>query len=271
MDQDTPIDLFFSDEELATLLSPQLAPAPDPGDVVPSEELLDVSRRIAAPYVDLIEAFAGGLIQRRPSSGMAGQLIHAMEALHRLAEASGDALASGVVEELLVDLRQFAHHAQHRRAIDRMATRMRAWIPRFAALLQGGARDRMLSLVSFRGKALPLFQELSAIEGIGPRRLERLYCAGLYTVDAVLGADPLEIAAVTGLPPALARRVVDATVAWNAEQRLRSVRELQARATEVLLAFRAGEQDPEVLTLARDALLALQAALATQTPSVEQS
>jgi len=266
MEQDTPIDLFFSDEELASLLSPQPGLSPEPGEVVPSEELLDVSRRIAAQYVDLIEAFAAGLFQRRPSAGMTSQLIHAMDALHRLAVASGDSDASGVVDELLVELRPFAHHTQQRRATDRMSTRMRAWIPRFAALLRGAANERVLALVSFRGKALPLFQELGAIDGIGPRRLERLYCAGLYTVDAVIGADPLEIAAVTGLPPALARKVVDATVAWNAEQRLRAARELQARAAEVLLALRSGEQDPEVLTLARDALRALQAALANSSP-----
>lgn len=269
-DQDLQIDLFFSDEELATLLSPQLEPSAESGDVVPSEELLDVARRIAAQYVDLIEAFAAGLFQRRPSLGLASQLSHAMEALHRLAEASGDREASAVVEELLVELKQFTHHAQRRRAVDRMATRMRAWIPHFAALLKDAASERVLSLVSFRDKALPLFQELSAIEGIGPRRLERLYCAGLYTVDAVIGADPVEIAAVTGLPPALARKVVDATVAWNAEQRLRSARELQARASEVLRALRTGVQDPEVLALAREALRALQAALTNPPSSLEQ-
>ena len=270
MNQDIPLDLFFSDDELASLLTPQEAPSAEPAEVVPSEELLDVSRRIAGQYVDLIEAFAAGLFQRRPSGGLTGQLVHALDALHRLAEASGDHEASAVVSEMHEELRAFAHHVAQRRAVDRMATRMRAWIPRFAALLPELARARMLSLVSFRGKALPLFQELSAIDGIGPRRLERLYCAGLYTVDAVVGADPLEIAAVTGLPPALARKVVDATVAWNAEQRLRAARELQARAAEVLRALRSGEQDPEVLNLARDALRALQAALANPIPPAEQ-
>lgn len=264
---DAPLDLNVTDEELELLFQPQPATGLELGgfdmteDVAPSPELQEVSRRIAGQYVELIEAFAASLFQRRAGSNLTPQLLRALEALSRLARASNDPEASAAVDELLEELHIFMARQAQGRGADRMATRLRAWIPRFAALLEPDAKERLLSLVSFRGRTIPLFHALGSIPGIGPRRLERLYCAGLYTIESVVNSDPDEVAQVTGLPPKLAERVVEATRTFAAEDRLRSARELSARATEVLTLLKTGAQDPEILALTRDALRALQAAL----------
>ncbi len=260
-----PLALFVSDEELDGLFA---HPGEQPTDaelVAPSPELQEVSRRIAGQYVELIEAFAVSLFQRRGGTNLAPQLLRALEALIRLSEASGDAESMAAIGELLEELRVYQARQAQGRGVDRMATRLRAWIPRFAPLLEPDARERLLNLVSYRGRAIPLFHALGSIPGIGPRRLERLYCAGLYTIESVVNAEPEEVAQVTGLPPALALRVVEATRAFAVEERHRSARELSARATEVLELLKNGQQDPEILALTREALRALQLALNLQT------
>lgn len=256
--------LCFSDDELFALLEPP-GPAIEAtgleGPVQPSEELQSVARRIAGQYAELIEVFAAGVFTRRPSPGAAARLAAGLDALHRLLFAAAAADAAAAVSELQRDLEAFLARQARGRGADRMATRLRAWIPRFAAFLDPAAAARLLDLVSFRRQAIPLFTELGAIPGIGPRRLERLYCAGLYSVDAVYHADPEEVAQVTGLPPELARRVVEATRRFADEEQLRSARELSQRAAQIQRGIASGRLDPEVLSLAREALAALQAAL----------
>ncbi len=261
MNDTLPLSIVLSDEELDGLFAPPGTAQEDHETVAPSPELLEVSRRIAGQYVGLLEAFAASLFQRRGGGDLAPQLLKALEALSRLSGASGDHEAHEALGELMDDLHVYMSRQAQGRGADRMSTRLRAWIPRFARLLEPDAAERLMNLVSYRGRAIPLFHALGSIPGIGPRRLERLYCAGLYTVESVVNADPEEVAQVTGLPPTLARRVVEATQTFATEERLRSARELNARATEVLTLMKSGPQDPEILELTREALRALQAAL----------
>ncbi|HND31287.1 MAG TPA: hypothetical protein PLA94_14890, partial [Myxococcota bacterium] len=92
------------------------------------------------------------------------------------------------------------------------------------------------------------------------------YSAGLFTVEAVSAADPMEVAQVTGLPRKLAEEVVRATRAYADAERRKSLEELRSRATDALGTLRLMRPDlPEdraLIELTRSTLGALQAALA---------
>ena len=106
----------------------------------------------------------------------------------------------------------------------------------------------------YQDRSLPLLEELANLKGIGPKRLERLYCAGLFT-----------IAEVTGLPRKLAEQVVDSTREFAERQRRSCVVELHQRVQEfhaVLPRLNpANEDDRRMLDLARQTLAELQSAL----------
>ena len=129
------------------------------------------------------------------------------------------------------------------------------WIPRFATTLSAEHAQRLLDLVRWDGGSAPLMEELHSLRGIGPKRLGRLYAAGLHTVDVVASADPIEVALVTGLPGKLSVNVVDATRQFAVEERVRCLESLRDRARrlrEILTAVPDG--DDEVRRLAEEAI-----------------
>lgn len=262
----TQILLDFSDSDLGELLDGaaigEASPTAEAEPVAPSEELRDVSRRIASQYVPLVESFAGSLFARRAGPAAAHQLASALEALERLVEAAGDAAQAAAIRELISALRAFEGRIARGRGLERMSSQLRQWIPQFANFLQHDARQRLLAIVSYGNARPALLRELGAIPGIGPRRLERLYCAGLYTVEAVHDADPAEIAQVTGLPGPLAARVVEATRRFAEEERRHAARRLLENALEIRRLVSEGSCAPELLRLTREALATLEEALA---------
>ena len=264
-----PVHLDFSDEELIAFIHPgaddiALPTEADRERVAPSGELQAVSRRIAGQFVDLIQAFSGTIFTRRPNPATTDQFKHALDALHRLAVATQDAPQIALLDEMRTALVELVDHHERGRVLDRFATWLRAWIPRFSATLDAADGERLVSLVSYRNQTIPLFAELGNIQGIGRRRLERLYCAGLYTVEAVCAADATELAQVTGLPQALAARVIEATRAYAVEQRRRCVFEMRDRARELARTMTSAQgADPELVRLAMSTMVELQSLLAT--------
>ena len=101
--------------------------------------------------------------------------------------------------------------------------------------------------------AAPLLAELAEIHGIGPKRLGRLYAAGLFTVDSVAGSDPQDIVAVTGIPEKLAVAVVESTHAYALEERQRCLSGLVEQAHRLRRILKAVPMD-DVVTAAAAAL-----------------
>jgi hypothetical protein len=231
---DAPFVLEVDDDELAALLARPAAPPPTddaPAVVAPSPELLAVTNRIASQFVGVLHATASRLFSAKDPRGALQQLTSTLDALRRLAEASRDEAHLALLAEAEDEAARFAA-APHGRARDRFLARLRGWLPRYADHLGGDDGDAIRGLVHFDPDAVPLFGELREIPGVGRRRLERLFCAGLWSVEVVSAADPAEVAQVTGLPRALADDVVARARAWAEEHRRKTVVDLRARLAE---------------------------------------
>lgn len=271
---DAHLEFSFSDDELENILvvHPGAPTSQATGDVVePSGELMAVSRRIAGQFVDLIQAFAASVFTRRVSATTTSQFSHAVDALHRLAAATGDTEQVRLLEEMQGLLSHLHEHGDRGRNVDRTSTRLRAWIPAFSGFLEPDDAERLVNMVSYKNQHVPLLAELGNIEGIGKRRLERLYVSGLYTVEAVCAADPADLAAVTGLPLQLATRVVETTREYAVQQRRRCVMEMRERARELVRAMGSTpDADPELIRLAISTMAELQSVL-TSLSATEQT
>lgn len=233
------IDLDFSDDELANLFAApppqtgaaqqgQAQQAAEPPDVEATEELVALTRKLAAQYIDVLAAFARDSFRgdgEIDTHGVAG----AIDALDRLAESTNDTDLLKVLRQLakLVDASSTAHESKSR-VRDLMRVQMRHWVLRFADCLEGDDRKRMRELVLFDKSNVPLFDQLARIRGIGPRRIQRMYCAGLFTVETVIQSTPDDISSVTGIPLALARRIHDETAKYAEEMKGRAVEDLVA-------------------------------------------
>ncbi|MES2638932.1 MAG: helix-hairpin-helix domain-containing protein [Myxococcota bacterium] len=230
-----------------------------PFDLSPSSELREVTRRIAAQFLDVLHVTASGLFAGRDPRGSAAQLVTALDALDRLAVAARDDAHRATLAEIHPHARAFAENPAGR-ARHRFLARLRPWLVHYAAHLSESDGARIRQLVAFDIADVPLFAELSAIPGIGPRRLERLFCAGLYAVEVVSAADPAEVAQVTGLPRVLAADVVTRAGIFAEERRRRCVLEMRARLAEFQRVFGSIDRatNPELWDLARSAVTDLQ-------------
>lgn len=231
------------------------------------QELQRLSRSISGQYVDVVVTFATQALRDRAGEAARAQVLAALDSLERLAAASHDSPLQTVLGRLReVASRGDARGKAHR---TRFIHDLRSAVHAFADLLDGEDARRLRSLVAMEGARPPLLDQLAGLRGIGPKRLEALYCAGLFTVDALASASPDEVAAVTGLPLDLARDVVSATQTYATEQRTRCVDELTRRARElraVLTALPRGLEDQHVMNGARQAIADLQQILADMTP-----
>lgn len=210
------IDLDFSDEELGALFA---GPSTPEGPVEATDELVGLTRKLASQYVEVLASFA------RESFRGAGEIdthgvAGAIDALARLSESTGDTDLLRVLQQLrkLVDASADAQNA-NARVRDLLRVQMRHWVLRFADCLEGAERNRMRQLVLFDKSNVPLFDQLARIKGIGPRRIQRMYCAGLFTIDTVVRSTPEDISSVTGIPLALSKRIHEETVKYAQDQK----------------------------------------------------
>lgn len=237
------LDLDIDDDALARLLAPGGAAPAAAIDLAPSDELRDVTRRISAQFLDVLHVTASSLFAGRDPRGAAAQLLTALDALLRLASAAQDTTHEALLHEIRPLAEAFAGDPRGR-SRDRFLAKLRAWLVRYAEHLGEEEGARFRALVAYDAREVPLFAELAAIPGIGPRRLDRLFCAGLYAVEVVGAADPIEVAQVTGLPRALAADVVSRARSFQDEHRRRTVVEMRARLTEFQRVL--GAIDPSV-------------------------
>ncbi len=224
----------------------------------PSDELARVARRIAGEYVQVVARHAAVAFGRAGAGGGDLEVRGALGALRRLAEAGGDARQLSLLselDELLTGLSAPRASRAGRRAVSALGD----WIPRFAETLEPEDARALLHLVEWDHGAAPLLEELGTIRGIGRRRLARLYAAGLFSVDTVANARPEEIAAVTGLPMALAEEVVDRTRRFAVEEHRRCLEDLRDRSARLTSLSRAlrDRSDPQAVDLVAQATAAL--------------
>lgn len=256
------LQLEFSDDELSSLLDPDRETASDEEALEappePSAELRQLSRQLAGQYADVLAGFVSRAFSQQSITSTARQVRATLEPLLRLAEGTGDNELGAHLTRLqsLLD-RPPESHALAR---TRYLKTLRAWMLEYADCLGGAVGERLRRLVDFGEEQPPLLRELEQIKGIGPRRLERLYCAGLFTVERVVAAEPEEIAQVTGLPLNLAEQVVASTQRFSEEERKRRARELRRSVVAFGQALQAlgAHDDPDMLAVAQETMLQLQ-------------
>lgn len=76
---------------------------------------------------------------------------------------------------------------------------MEQWVRRIAVHLGAEHEETLLAALREESSDAPE-QMLASVRGIGARRLDQLYSAGLYTVADLCQANPSDLAAVTGFP-----------------------------------------------------------------------
>ncbi|MCK6525514.1 helix-hairpin-helix domain-containing protein [Myxococcota bacterium] len=258
--------LDFSEGDLNSLLSGLGTDDAEPfeGELEASDELHALARTLSGQYVDVVGAFVRQVFSSRPGRAQPGnQVLGALDALLRLSKETGDVplqSALSTVHEVIT-----AGVPEHRRDFNRFLTQLRDAVLVFADLLREEDAERLKGLILYQDRSLPLLEELANLRGIGPKRLERLYCAGLFTIEAVAEADPGDVAEVTGLPRKLAEQVVESTREFAERQRRSCVVELHQRVQEfhaVLPRLNpSNEDDRRILELARQTLAELQSAL----------
>lgn len=232
-------------------------PVPSDVDVDAGEELAAVARRVSHQYVEIVAVISAQVLAGAGHAGSLDQLEGALIALRRLAEVHDDVASTALIGELLDAIGVWRVSGTGKRGRTRFCNTLRGWLPRYgrALDLQGGAVLR--EITEYDPGAVPLFAELESIRGVGPRRLQRLYCAGLFTVEALCGADPAEVSLVTGLPRELTALVVERTRAFAAEHRRRTVAAMRQRLDEFarILAQIDPQREPELASLARNAVV----------------
>lgn len=221
-------------------------PAAGDNEVRPSDELAAVSRRIAGQYVEVVAGFAASAFAGDLGRVELDRFLAALDSLNRLALAADDQPQLAVIAEMRSLVEEQSERLSKGRGRTRFTAALEEWIPRFSSHLDEEDRDRLMRLVSFQGQDLPLLDALGQIPGIGPRRLTRLYCAGLYTVASVSQADPTELAQVTGMPNRLATEVVETARRFAAEHPKRCIAEIQARVRDLVRLRDQLSRDPEV-------------------------
>jgi len=227
-------------------------------DEIESEQataLQHVAQRISGQYGELIATWSARVFASSSPAETAGMVGTATNLL-RLAESSEDTRQQALLTELLEILRLLEGTQPCTRRGETARVRLRDWLPAFANTLTGEDAERLLSLVQWDDDATPLLEELRGIPGVGPRRLTRLYSAGLGNVDVVASASPSDIAAVTGIPLSIAERIVERSRDFALHERERCIQDIHRRAMRLksLLATMGANPDPALVEAARAAL-----------------
>ena len=226
--------------------------------------LQGLTRAISGQYVEVVASFLrASFVGQDDLPLLEAQLRPALSALRRLASATGDTELHQALDALLTLVPE-AHHLGGRPR-ERYLREAREWLLAFAGLLRHDDAVRLMALVSFDDRSEPLLHRLLQVYGIGPRRLERLYCAGLFSVETLVSASPEEVAQVTGMTPLLARSVIHAAKEFDRRRRMVAARALLDRTRDAVAllqeAARHGRTDPGLLHAMRTARLELDQAM----------
>lgn len=220
-----------------------------------SSALRQVADKISAQYGEIIATWSGKVLSSTEPVRTAG-VEATVDNLLRLARSSGHQAQVDLLEDLRATLARIEGTTPSTRDGDQARVQLRDWIPAFADTLDGDDAARLRALVEWTPGSVPFLEELKEIHGIGPRRLTRLYSAGLGQLDAVANATPKDLADVTGIPHNLAVEVIRRAHTYAVEERDRCVVDIRDRATrlEMLLTRVQNHPDQNLVEAARDAL-----------------
>jgi len=228
-----PLVPFFTDADLDFVLSGGSA-----SDATPeiSLEARALARTLAAQYVEVIAHYAVDALMGR-TSRHAPKLKQVIKDSRRLAHEMGDGELLTMYDELgdLIDAFSATSTGEPRLIASR---KLRDWVMGFADLVGDEPGQRLRRVVVFRKGVHPLISHLREVRGIGERRLERLYTAGLLTTESLIDAEPKELAGVVGIPLRLARAVVEACQRFVEQQRLTHVKSLKSVVVDVTKALK---------------------------------
>lgn len=231
-------------------------------DEAEDDALEHVARRIAGQHAELLARFAHHAFANVDSREFALETLELIGNLIRLAKAANHGLQVELLEELAMHAKALSVATGRQRARQRALVGLRDWIPRFAQTLDPDDAKRLVGLIA--PTSFPLRGMFRRVRGVGRARSSRLYAAGLHTLGAVVGADPDEIAEVTGMPSAVSARVVDAAHQYARDERERCLTDMRSRALafeQILSVLPMG--DEELRESAREALICIQRALET--------
>lgn len=220
---------FFSDDELLQVMAPPTSESFVAPEV--SGGARSLARMLGAQYAEIIAHYAIDALAGR-SSKHAPKLEQIIRNFKRLATEMGDHELLGHYEQLAELIKAFGAQLSTE-GRQQVSQRLRDWVMTFADLVGGEAGQKLRRLVVFKKGVHPLISHLREIRGIGDKRLERLYAAGLLTTETLAEADPAELSAVVGVPRKLARQVVEACQRFAESQRVSHVRSLRNVVGEV--------------------------------------
>lgn len=193
------------------------------------DALHDVALRISGQYGELIASWATNTLASADPADTRG-VEETVVNLRRLCIAANNVEQTKLLDEVLEILGRLSGTKPTQRDGESARIDLRQWLPRFGDTLGGADAERLRGIVEWSGTATPLMQELRSIPGVGPRRLTRLYAAGLADLQTVAKADPTEVAAVTAIPVNLCHRIVRRAAEYAEEERVRCIADIQQRA-----------------------------------------
>lgn len=207
-----------------------------------SPELRAVSRRIAMNYVEVLADASQRLLQGGDPEYPLASLRAAITDLTRLSRATHDLEMQERLDELSKEVQLYSSRRQAGRGHSKFRDFLRDWLGRFATCADDESGETVLHVVEFDLDEIPVFNDLLHLPGIGPRRLRRLYAAGLYDAETIAKATPDDMAAVTGLPRSLCEDV-SARARRNIRERAESA---ITNLPNYLAAFWAAFEEPEI-------------------------
>lgn len=222
------------------------------------DPLKQLGRRIAGQYVDVLIPFAQEVFRGPPGRAAVAALTEAMTALHRLVSATGDDAFARHLDQMpaLIERASVSHPSQR----SGFLRDMRTWILRVAEMLDPQDSEHLRQHFDAEAGDAPLLEHLRSVPGVGKQRLQRLYCAGLYTPNALSEAEAGDVAVVTGIPMEIAERCIEASRAFTRLRRQQVVERLSSDVRHVLLLL-SEAPDPAFASSIREVLSDLVAAL----------
>lgn len=225
------------------------------------DPLEKLGRRIAGQYVDVLVPFVQEVFRGPPGAGALTALDGAQQALTQLVEATNDR----VFADHLGQLPELMERANIKSGTRRSGflRDMRTWVMTLADLLEPD--DAQSLRVRFDADAVedPFLAQLGRIPGVGPRRLQRLFCAGLHSVDVLKIAQPDEITLVTGVPIDVAERCVAVAVEYHQSQKTMLIERISTDARQAREVLVSAGVEPSVAGAVEAALEQLRQALAS--------
>ncbi|MFK7930961.1 MAG: hypothetical protein AB8H79_22440 [Myxococcota bacterium] len=265
---DFDIDALLSSPE-SLKASQQLEGPSESPTQLDTTHLQSLGRDLAVQYVDTLGDYAVSVFAREDNEKGRLQVRAAVTSMLDLASATSDTSFSQTLGDWLTLLS--APTPRKAIARTRHIKQLKTMVQDFAELLDAQGQQQLLSIVQYRGRSSPVMAFLRQLPGIGSRRLERMYLAGLNDVDRLCLAEPEELRLVTGMPLTVAQNTIASAREFAEEERKRALHALTERAAWLTESVKKLDMsDPEqrrLIDFARQAMTALQHQLAVcETP-----